>query len=403
MNIAGMIIGLVGKPSAGKSTFFKASTLADVEIANYPFTTIDPNSGIGYVKIRCVDQDFNKQCHPRMGSCIQHQRFIPVQLMDVAGLVPDAHLGKGRGNQFLDDLRQAHALIHVIDISGSMNAYGEPVDKGSYDPALDIKFLEVELDMWYLGVMKKGWERFARTIHQEKKDVAKALGAQLSGLGVTEDMIKDMISQLKLSEDLTKWTDVELEKLACALRKKTKPMVIAANKIDIPGAEANFKRLQEQFPAYKLVPCSGESEIALREASKKGLIAYTPGENTFTIQQPQLLNDKQKAALEFIKKNVLDIYGSTGVQTVLNYAVFDLLKYIAVYPGGVSKLEDSKGNCLPDCFLMPPKSTAVDFAYKLHTDFGKYFIRAINVKTKLPMGKDYHLQHGDVVEIVSGK
>ncbi len=403
MNIAGMIIGLVGKPSAGKSTFFKAATLADVEIANYPFTTIDPNSGIGYVKIRCVDQDFKKQCHPRMGSCIKHQRFIPVQLMDVAGLVPDAHLGKGRGNQFLDDLRQAHALIHVIDISGSINAHGEPVDKGSYDPAKDIQFLEVELDMWYWGVMKKGWERFARTIHQEKKDVAKALGAQLSGLGVTEDMIKDMIPRLNLGDDVTTWTDAELEKLACALRKKTKPMVIAANKIDVSGAEANLKRLQEQFPAYTFIPCSGESEIALREAAKKELIEYTPGESGFTIQQPLLLNDKQKAALDFIKKNVLEKYGGTGVQTVLNHAVFDLLKYVAVYPGGVSKLEDSKGNCLPDCFLMPPNSAALDFAYKLHTDLGKYFIRAIDVKTKMPIGRDYKLKQGDVVEIVSGK
>lgn len=398
-----MIIGLVGKPSAGKSTFFKAATLAEVEIANYPFTTIDPNSGVGYVKIECADKAFNKQCNPRTGYCINHQRFVPVQLMDVAGLVPEAHLGKGRGNQFLDDLRQAHALIHVIDISGSINAHGEPVEKGSYDPAEDIKFLEVELDMWYLGILKRGWEKLARTIMQEKKDPAKVLGAQLSGLGVDEEMVKDTIQQIKLGSEVMKWSEDDLKKLATELRIKTKPMVIAANKVDIPGAEENLKQLQEKFPDYKIIPCSGESELALREAAKKELIDYIPGEGTFTIKNESGLSDKQKKALEFIKANILEKYNSTGVQEVLNHAVFGLLKYIAIFPGGLKKLEDSKGNVLPDCFLMPPGSTALDFAFKLHTDFGKNFIKANDVKTKMSVGKDHKLKNCDVIEIVSGK
>src|SRR3989338_3875160 len=162
-----MIVGLVGKPSAGKSTFFKAATLAEVEIANYPFTTIEKNEGVAYVKVEDVAREFSKTSNPKEGYVLGSYRFVPVKLIDVAGLVPDAHLGKGRGNQFLDDLRQADVLIHVVDLAGTVNAHGEPVALGSYDPLQDITFLETELDMWYLGILKKGWEKFARTLQQD--------------------------------------------------------------------------------------------------------------------------------------------------------------------------------------------------------------------------------------------
>ena len=396
-----MIIGCVGKPSAGKSTFFKAATLAEVEIANYPFVTIKPNHGTGYVKIKCVDTDFGKQCNPRFGYCLNGKRFVPIDMMDVAGLVPGAHEGKGMGNQFLDDLRQAHALIHVVDISGSINEKGEPVERGSYDPANDVLFLEEELDMLYLNILNKGWEKFARQVKQEKQEIHKALGKQLSGLGVDEDMVKEEIRKLSLSSDLSSWGKDELKSIARALRKKTKPMIIACNKIDIPGSEENYNKLKDKFKDYIMIPCSSESELALREAAKHGLIDYVPGEDRFEIKDKSKLNEKQKKALEFIKENILDKYKSTGVQDVLDTAVFKLLKYKAIFPGGVNKLEDSNGNVLPDCFLLPGKATALDFAFHLHTDFGKNFIKAINVKTKMPIGRDHMLEHRDVVEIMS--
>jgi ribosome-binding ATPase YchF (GTP1/OBG family) len=397
-----MLIGLVGKPSAGKSTFFKAATLAEVEIANYPFTTIKPNEGVGFVKIECVDKEFKVKCDPRNGYCLKNQRFVPVKLIDVAGLVPGAHKGLGRGNQFLDDLRQADVLIHVVDISGSTNEKGEPVEAGSHDPAEDVKFLEEELDMWYLGILKKGWEKFARTVIQEKRDIQAALGKQLSGLKVTEEMVGDIINKLGLDKEKpNKWDEEELKKLATELRKLTKPMVIACNKIDVENGLENFARLENEFPDHMLIGCSAESELALREAAKTDLIEYIPGEKEFKIVGE--MNEKQKKALEFIKENVLDKINETGLQKVLNKAVFDLLKYIAIFPGGVNKLEDSDGNVLPDCFLLPPKSTALDFAYKLHTDIGKNFIRAIDVKTKRTVGKEHLLKHRDVVEIVVGR
>ncbi len=397
-----MLIGIVGKPNCGKSTFFKAATLANVLIANYPFATIKPNHGCGFVRIECADRFFNTQCNPRVGYCINHQRFVPVDLLDVAGLVPGAHEGLGMGNAFLDDLRQADVLIHVIDCAGSTNEKGEPVNAGSYDPAEDIRFLEVEIDEWYLGILKKGWDRFARQVHQEHKEIYKEIAKQFSGLKATEDMVKGIIEKLALNkDDATKWTEDDLTNFTKELRKATKPMIIAANKMDVPAAEENLKRLQKEFPEYLIIGCSAESELALREASKKEMIKYIPGNSDFEIIGE--LSEQQKSALEFIRKSILEKIGSTGVQQVLNKAVFELLKYIPIFPGGISKLTDQYGRVLPDCFLLPEKSTALDFAFKIHTDLGESFIKAIDVKTKRTVGKDHILNYGDVVEIISGK
>ncbi|MBU0535755.1 MAG: YchF-related putative GTPase, partial [Nanoarchaeota archaeon] len=329
-----MIIGLVGKPSAGKSTFFKAATLAEVEIANYPFTTIKPNSGVGYVKVECAEKFFNVKCNPRTGYCIEGKRFLPVQMIDVAGLVPDAHLGKGRGNQFLDDLRQADVLIHVIDVSGSLNAHGEPVETGSYDPEKDVKFLEVEIDMWYYGILNKHWEKFARTIQQTKQDAVKAMAELMSAFKVTEDMVKEVFEKLKLDkEKIILWTEKDVMAIAVEFRKRTKPMVIAANKVDVSGAHDKLKALQEKFSNLTIIPCSGESELALKEAAKHGLIDYIPGEGNFKITDKgnASLNDNQKKALDFIQKNILDKFGSTGIQQVLDKSVFEVLGYIHIF------------------------------------------------------------------------
>lgn len=397
-----MRLGICGKPSSGKSTFFKAATLMDVDIANYPFTTIDPNSGFAHVRIDCVDKEFDTQCNPRTGFCVDHKRYVPFELIDVAGLVPDAHKGRGRGLAFLSDLNEAYGLIHVIDVSGSTNQEGEDVKAGSHDPADDIRFLEKELDHWYLSIIKKNWQRLSRKIEQEKSDVAKALEEQLSGLRVTEDHLKDAIDDLGLGRNLTGWTDEQLLALATQLRKKTKPMVIAANKIDKPHAKENYERLKEEFPDHLIIPCSAEIELALREAAKHDLIQYHPGQSSFTITDEDSMSDKQRKAMDFIT-DFLDKHGSTGVQEVMNAAVFEKLGYIAIFPGGTKKLEDKDGNRLPDCFLLPPRTTALDFARYLHTDFAKHFIRAVNVKTKMPVGKDHELEHRDVIEIVSGK
>lgn len=391
-----MLIGLVGKPNCGKSTFFKACTLANVLIANYPFATIKPNHGMGYVKIQCLDKELNTQCNPREGFCINHMRFVPVELMDVAGLVPGASEGKGLGNQFLDDLRQADAFIHIVDLSGRTNAEGKPTT--NYNPIEDIKFLEKEIDLWYFNILKKVWRTFARQVESSKENFIQATTKQFSGLKVTDDDIKRVILKTKLNpEHPAKWTDEEIFTFASTLRKETKPMIIAANKIDLEESEENFKKIQKEFD-YHIIPISADSELALREAAKAELISYIPGENKFEILKN--INPSQKAALDKIQK-LLDKYKTTGVQDVLNYAVFDLLKHIAIFPAGTSKLTDSQGNVLPDCYLMPQNTTALDFAFKLHTDLGKNFVKAIDVRTKKIVGKDHILKNRDGIEIIT--
>jgi len=397
-----MLIGVVGKPNCGKSTFFKAATLAEVEIANYPFTTIKPNHGTGFVKVDCVDKEFNVQCNPRFGYCINGKRFVPVEMLDVAGLVPGAHEGKGMGNQFLDDLNQADVLIHIIDVAGSTNENGETVEALSYDPVNDLKFLEHELDMWYLRLIEKGWDKFARTVNQERQELQKAIAKHLISLRVTENLVEEVIEKLKLDPDIMKWNKEILLKIAIELRRATKPMLIACNKIDVKGAYENFERLKKEFGKYMLIPCSAESELALREAAKHNLIDYTSGENDFKIKSGQL-NEKQKSALNFIKTEILEKYGSTGVQQVLDNAVFELLKYIVVFPVATSKLSDKDGRILPDCFLVPEKTTALDFAFKVHTDIGNNFIKAVDLKTKQIVGKEHLVKNLDVIEIITSK
>lgn len=392
-----MLIGIVGKTNTGKSTFFKALTLAEVEIENRPFVTLKPNHGIGYVKIDCVDKEFNVKCNPKEGYCIKNKRFIPVELLDVAGLVPGAHLGKGLGNQFLDDLRQADILIHVIDISGSSNERGEPVTQGSYDPANDIRFLEEEIDMWFFNILKKSWEKLIKEVKLENKELDKEIANQFSGLKITEPMVEDALK--KLNKEVSAWSENDLKRFSTELRKSSKRMIIAANKIDIPGSEKNLERIRKEFPHYTIIPCSAESELALREAAKHKLINYVPEENHFEITGN--LTEAQKKGLEFIKENILEKYKSTGVEEVLDTAVFELLNYIAVFPVANNKLEDSSHNTLPDCFLVPNNTTVLEFAFKIHTDIGNNFIRAMDLKTKKIIGKDHILKHRDVVEVIT--
>lgn len=397
-----MIIGIVGKPNVGKSAFFRSLTLAEAESGNFPFTTIDANSAIGYVKIKDPALEFNKRSNPREGYVLGDYRFAPVQVIDVAGLVPGAHEGKGLGNKFLDDLRQANALIHVIDLSGGTNEKGESVEINSYDPAKDIKFLEDELDHWFFNIIKRNWDNIDKKIRMQDMKPEIALQSVLSGLNISEEQIIRGLKDLNL--DKTNISD-NLFELAQRLREISKPMIIAANKCDVLQDndvwKEKLKKLKEQFPNYNIIPVMAEYEWNLKQASKAQVLNYIPGENSFEITDKSKLNEKQLQGLELIAK-VLENMESTGVQDAINSAVFDLLEMKPIFPGG-SKLEDKDGNVIPDCFLMPKNTTALDFAYRLHTDFGKNFIKANNVKTKMQIGKDHILEFGDVVEIISGK
>jgi ribosome-binding ATPase YchF (GTP1/OBG family) len=396
-----MQLGIVGKPNVGKSTFFNAATDAHAEIANYPFTTIDANHGVMYIRKPCPCQEFKVTCTPHNSECRDGTRFVPIEAIDVAGLVPDAHKGKGLGNKFLDDLRQAHALIHIVDASGSTDAEGNPTDLGSYDPLKDVQFLEEEISYWLHGIIMKTWERMARQAELENKKIARMLSEQLTGLRIKEEHVISAIRTIGLNaEKPSSWTDEEMFKLAQFIRKISKPMIIAFNKCD-KAPESLMQKMQEISDKYTVIPTSAESELALTNAVDKGYLSYIPGSNNFELQKPDELSDKQKNALDYIKGHVLDKYGSTGIQKCIEAAV-TMLDLIVVYPvEDENHLTDKEGRVLPDAHLIARGSTAKDLAYKVHTDLGDHFIRAIDARTKRVIGADHVLNDGDVISIIA--
>ena len=394
-----MLIGLIGKANVGKSTFFSASTDNIVNIANYPFTTVKPNLGVCHVRINCVCTEFGVKDNPVHSICIDGIRFIPVQIIDVAGLVPGAHEGKGLGNKFLDDARQADALIHVIDISGSTDSEGRPVTPGTGDPLEDIRFVEEEFDLWLVSIIKRDMDNI-KDHDSLGQNTIQVLKKRLSGLGVTEAALDKVLNKLNIQNKKFKaWTEQEIFDFCQSIRRDIKPVVIAANKADISTTQNNLEKLTEKY--VNVIPCTSELEMLLRKAVKNGFIHYLPGDKSFEIKENTQLSDKQKQALEIVS-NFIEKHGSTGVQEIINLACFNLLEKIVVFPvEDDSRLSDKKGNILPEAYLLNKESTAKDLAHAIHEELGKGFLFAIDVRTKRRLGADHILKNNDVIKIVS--
>ncbi|MCS7106316.1 MAG: YchF-related putative GTPase, partial [Candidatus Aenigmarchaeota archaeon] len=339
----------------------------------------------------CVEKEFGVKCNPRHGFCKNGKRFVPIKIIDVAGLVPGAHEGRGLGNQFLDDLRQASALIHIVDFSGLRDEEGRPTS--GYDPSRDIEFLEEEIDLWFASIIEKAIKKFERSlVGKTKADLIEILTQQLSGLEISKEHVEKALEKASLAD---------VKNFAKVLRQISKPILIAANKIDLKEARENFEKLKEKYP--NIIPTSAEAEVALKKAAEKNLIEYLPGDG-FEIIDKSKLDEKQLKVLEMIKKEIVDKYGSTGVQVCLNKVVFELLNYIAVYPVADSKkLSDNEGRILPDVFLVPKGISLKEFAFKIHTEIGEKFICGIDARTKKKLSADYQLKDKDVVEIVFAK
>jgi ribosome-binding ATPase YchF (GTP1/OBG family) len=390
-------VGVIGKPNVGKSTFFSAATMNVVPIASYPFTTIEPNKGIAHVRARCPHLDFGVPCNPQNSQCVQGIRLVPISLLDVAGLVPGAHEGRGLGNKFMDDLRQADAFIQVVDASGGTDKEGSPCDIGTSDPLEDVRFIEDEIDHWIAGILSRDWVKQARQLKMTKAmKVEGVLAERLGGLGVKEAHVASVLASGSYPEDMERWNQADLFNFSRGIRRAAKRMVVVANKAD-QAPDALLKKVTDTGA----IATSADYELALKRAAKKGLISYLQGSDGFDIPTANSFTEAQKAGLEKIRA-FLARFGSTGVQKALEKVVFDEMKMMVVYPvEDEGSWKDKKGNVLPDAHLVPEGCTTREFAYRIHTDLGERFIRGIDARQKLTVGADHVLKNGDVIKIVA--
>ena len=388
-----MKVGLVGKPNAGKSTFFTAVTSASAQIGDYPFTTIEKNVGIAYVRKQCPSKELNVVPNPNNSLSINGIRYIPIEVIDVAGLVPGAHKGKGMGNKFLDDLRQADVLIQVVDSSGNTDLEGNPTEGAN--PIEEINFLKNEICEWIGEITMRTWSRSARVVESGEK-IEDFLSKRLAGLKFSREHVITALRKASISKPIMKWGAEEGIIIAELLQSIAKPIVIAANKADI-SSEENLKNLSKKGAIITVA----DYELALKKASEVNLIDYNAGDSDFKIVSDKL-TEGQKGALQKIK-DFLQSNDSTGVQECIEKAVLEKLDLIAVYPvEDETHFTDGQNRVLPDAHLLPKESTALDLAYKVHSDIGDSFIRAIDCRSKRIIGKDYALQDGDVIKIVAG-
>ncbi|MFB5634895.1 MAG: redox-regulated ATPase YchF [Candidatus Nitrosomaritimum aestuariumsis] len=395
-------IGLIGKTNTGKTTFFNAATLSSEEISSYPFTTKKPISGISHAITLCVHPEFKVEDNPNNSKCVDGWRYIPIELIDLPGLIKDAWKGKGLGNQFLSIAAQSDALLHVVDASGGIDSAGQISEVGTGDPISDFADIEEELIMWYLKILEGNREKVSKAI-SGGTDTIDAITDLYRGIGVKTSHVKDALQLIELSEK--KFDDYDMhdsKKLASTLRRISKPTLIVANKIDVEGADKNFDRLRERYNDTIVIPASGDSELSLRRAEQKDLIKYSPGSEQFDIVKSDELNQKQKDALDFIKKGIMGEFMRTGVQFAINIAVFKLLKMNSIYPVTNDKnLTDKKGRVLPDLILLKDGATVNDLAREIHTDLTKGLLYAKDLRYNLRLPTDYQLRDRDVISLIS--
>jgi small GTP-binding protein len=396
-------IGLIGKTNAGKTTLFNSMTLLSGEISNYPFTTKSAETGVAQVVTLCVHKEFAVKDNPVNSRCDEGWRFIPVEITDLPGLIKGAWMGKGLGNQFLSVAAQSDALLHVVDASGSVDKDGKITEPGTGDPLADFADVELELVLWYVKLFTSNLGKISKGARVAGSSLADSVADVLQGIGVRKEHVLTSLKESLLEDkDIDNWTEKDIQNFCWILRETSKPTLIIANKMDLPHAAENFRRMREKYKGLIVVPTSGEAELTLRRAESKGLIKYVPGEERFEILRPQDLNEAQKVALAYIRRKVFGEYLRTGVQFALNIAIFKLLKLNTVYPVvDPEKLTDGNGKVLPDVYLLPAGSTVSDLARNIHSDLARGLLYAVDARTGLHLPTSYVLRDRDVLSIVS--
>ena len=395
-------IGLIGKTNTGKTTFFNSSTLSSDEISTYPFTTKKSSTSVGYAITLCVHPEFEVNDNPNNSRCEDGWRYIPIELIDLPGLIKDAWKGKGLGNQFLSIASQSDALLHVVDASGGVDSSGRITEVGSGDPVSDFADIEEELNMWYQKTLEGNRDKLQKMTESDN-DQVNALTQLYQGMGVKKNHVKEALRITQLEEkDIENYDIKDSKKFSTELRRISKPTLIVANKIDVKGAAKNFQRLRERYNDMIVVPASADSELSLRRAEQKELIKYSPGSEQFDILRENDLNQKQIDALDFIKSDIMGEYMRTGVQFAINVTVFKLLKMNSIYPVAVpEKLSDKKGRVLPDLILLKDGATIVDLAKEIHSDLTKGLLYAKDLRYNLRVPVSYQLRDRDVISLVS--
>jgi ribosome-binding ATPase YchF (GTP1/OBG family) len=396
-------IGIIGKTNTGKTTFFNSATLLSAEISTYPFTTKKPNIGTAYVRTICACRELKIKDNPRNSVCIDGLRFIPIELIDLPGLIKGSWMGKGLGIQFLSVAARADAILHVVDASGSVDAEGKITRPGMGNPVLDVYDIEEELTMWFTKVIHKSMKKISKQMERMKVTLDKALFQSLTGLKVKYEHVREALKVTGLeTKNINAWSDSEVKDFAKKIRELSKPTIIIANKMDLAFAEKNYERLVDEFKGTFVIPCCSEAELALRRAEQKGFIKYVPGEETFHVIDETKLTSEQAWALNYVQQRVFSKWMGTGVQFALNMSVFKLLNMNTVYPvEDEANLSDKKGNVLPDVFLVPYNATVRDLAGQIHTELAKNMIYAIDARTGLRLPNDYILRDRDIVKIVT--
>ena len=420
-----MRIGLVGKPNVGKSTYFSAATLAKVDIANYPFCTIEANVGVAFLaapqacpckdlrerlesdgRLEPVSQDDPRQgsiCEPRTGTCVAHIRLVPTFLVDVAGLVPGASEGRGRGNAFLSDLANCDALIQVVDAAGLTDIEGNPiaaVDDVEASLKEETAFLTAELDSWIHSILDDGWSRGSRRVQAEgEKGLTTFLHERFTGLGANLSHVLQALDGFRNQwgdiDNPWMWPEERVHSLAFYLRQQLFPIHIAANKSD-SAKGTPWDAIQANG---MIQPTMADMELALRRADSSGMISYSPGSDTFEIVDESKLNPAQINALSSMKEKLAQSEG-TGVAELLSRVLFDALDHVVVYPvADETAWKDGEGRILPDAFVVPNGIEAKALAYKVHSDLGDGFIKAVDGRTRRVVGSEHECGDNDVIKI----